>query len=75
MTKPRKKPGIRYHALLVQPSPEFEPTNWQDKPEHYRVLEYLGPKLFRGRADAWRFLHNHQAIETGDRRSWAIYID
>ena len=75
MTKPRIKPSTRYHAFLVQTSPEFEPTNWQDKPNQYRILEYLGPKRFKGRADAWRFLHNHQALETGNTAVWAIYVD
>lgn len=75
MSKPRKKPASLYHALLVEPDEEFNPRNWQDKPRQYRVLEYLGPKRFLGRADAWRFLHNHQALEKGKTNVWAIHVN
>jgi hypothetical protein len=75
MTKPRRKPATQYHAFIVEPMRGFRPRNWQDKPTHYRILEFLGPKRFKGRADAWKFLHNHQAIEQGDLSKWAIYID
>jgi hypothetical protein len=75
MTKLRKKPATQYHALLVEPTPDFSPTNWQDKPANYRIVEYLGPKQYRGRADAWRFMHNHEALENGQIETWAIYVD
>jgi hypothetical protein len=76
MTKPRKKPATQYHAFLVEPMPGFAPNNWQQKPDHYRILEYVGPKHFKGRADAWKFLHNHDAIERGGEiTQWAIYLD
>ena len=73
MTKPRRKRPDSYHAFLVEPGPDFEPTNWQDKPRQYRILQYLGEKRFRGRADAWRFLHNHQALSIGNTSIWAIH--
>jgi hypothetical protein len=75
MTFPRRKPTTSFHAFLVEPMPGFKPTNWQDKPQHYRIVEYLGPKRFKGRADAWRFLHNHEAIDSGNVGTWAIYVD
>ena len=75
MTKPRKKPNTRFHAFIVEPMPGFTPRNWRQKPDHYRILEYLGPKHFKGRADTWRFLHNHDAIEQGDTTRWAICLD
>ena len=75
MTKLRPRPAAGYHAFLVQPLAGFEPKNWQDKPKHYRILEYVGSKLFLGRADAWRFLHNHQALEKGNFEAWAIYVE
>jgi hypothetical protein len=75
MTKPRKKPNTRFHAFLVEPKPGFKPTNWQQNPEHYRILEYIGPKHFIGRADAWKFLHNHEQMSRNSIKSWAIYLD
>lgn len=75
MTKLRKKPAPSFHAFLVEPLADFQPKNWQDKPKNYRILEYLGPKQYLGRADAWRFLHNHRALETGELQTWAIYVD
>ena len=75
MTKPRRKPANCYHAFLVKPSPGFKPTNWRDKPQHYRIVEYVGPKQFRGQVDAWRFLHNHDALTNGETDLWAIYVD
>ena len=75
MTKPRKKPRTKFHAFLVEPQPGFNPTNWQQTPEHYRILEYTGPINFLGRADAWRFMHNHDAIQSGQTGKWAMYLD
>jgi len=75
MTKPRRKPPTQIHAFLVEPMPGFTPTNWRQKPDHYRILDYVGPKHFKGRADAWKFLHNHNAIMRGDFNQWAIYLD
>ena len=75
MTKPRRKPATGYHAFLVEPMPGFSPTNWQDKPHHYRIVEYAGPKQFKGQVDAWRFLFNHKALANDDTRLWAIYVD
>ena len=75
MSKPRKKPNTRFHAFIVEPSPDFEPTNWQQTPRHYRIVSYVGPKDFRGSADAWKFLYNHDALSRGDQSRWAICLD
>jgi len=75
MTKPRRKPNTRFHAFIVEPSPDFRPTNWQQTPRHYRIVSYIGPKDFRGPADAWKFLHNHEALRSGDQTRWAICVD
>lgn len=75
MTKFRRKPATGYHAFLVEPTPDFAPTNWQDKPLHYRIIEYAGLKQFKGQVDAWRFLFNHRALADGDTKLWAIYVN
>lgn len=75
MTKPRRKPATQFHAFLVEPMPGFAPTNWRQKPDHYRILEYVGPKHFKGSADSWKFLHNHEALLRGETQRWAIYLD
>ena len=75
MTKPRRKPSSRFHAFIVEPSPDFQPSNWQQTPRHYRIVEYVGPKGLRGPADAWKFLHNHDALHRGDQKRWAICLD
>ena len=75
MTKPRRKPKTTYHAFLVEPAPGFAPSNWQQNPDYYKVIEYLGPKFFKGQADAWKFLHNHEKQNQGSIKTWAIYLD
>lgn len=67
-------PSINYHAFLVEPTGDFHPGNWQDKPSSYRIVEYLGQKKYRGDADAWRFLHNREAIRNASTQRWAIYV-
>lgn len=78
MTIIRRRPACatrHYHAFIVQPAEDFRPNSWQDIPRLYRVLEYVGAKQFRGPADAWRFLHNRAALESGDCKRWAICIE
>ena len=83
MTKFRKRPAQRFIAFLVQPTDDFEPNGWQDVPKNYRVIEYVGPKQFRGRADAWRFIENKTILDDfgendrPDRKinRWAVVID
>jgi hypothetical protein len=75
MTAIRKRKTSEYHAFLVKPMEAFCPNNWQQKPDSYQIIEYLGPKNRLGSVDAWRFLHNHQAIAQGKAAdSWAIYV-
>ncbi len=74
MTKLKSRPKTRYHAFIVEPDADFAPKNWQEKPANYRVIEYLGEKEFLGRADAWRFLHNHEAIESRNFKRWAVWV-
>jgi hypothetical protein len=59
----------------VEPEPGFEPKNWRDKPKSYRVIEYVGPKRFRGNADAWRFLHNQRQLQSNKLDAWAILLN
>lgn len=75
MSKPRRKPTTNFLAFLVDPAPDFQPTNWQQVPKHYRILEFVGPKHFKGRADAWKFLHNHDQLNQDKIQTWAIYLD
>ena len=77
MTKPRRRPAQRYIAFLVEPEDGFSPSGWQDIPKNYRVVEFIGPKQFRGRADAWRFLENRAALENAEQgiKRWAVVID
>ena len=78
MTKLRrlsKNSNSRFHAFVVEPSPGFKPKNWRQNPQHYRIVSYVGPKEFRGAADAWKFLFNHEALGRGDQTRWAICLD
>jgi hypothetical protein len=71
----RTKTKSEYHAFLVKPTADFCPSNWQEKPESYQIIEYLGPRQRLGRVDAWRFMHNHDAITQGTAQDgWAIYV-
>lgn len=63
-----------YHAFIVQPVGDFNPANWQGVPQSYRIVEYVGQKKHRGDADAWRFLHNRQAISDASLNRWAIVV-
>ena len=75
MTAIRKRTDTNYHAFLVKPAEDFSPINWQQKPESYQIIEYLGPRNRLGSVDAWRFMHNHTAIEQGTTSDgWAIYV-
>jgi hypothetical protein len=75
MTKLKSRPKVHYQAFLVEPEPDFAPKNWRDKPRSFRVIEYIGAKQFLGRADAWRFLHNHKALESNQTKVWAIVVE
>jgi hypothetical protein len=83
LTSFRKRPTQRFIAFLVHPAEDFSPRSWQDVPKYYRVVEHVGPKQFRGRADAWRFIENKTFLdefaESDDpnRRidRWAVVID
>ena len=65
-----------YHAFIVEPVDAFTPVNWQGIPQSYRIVEYVGQKKHRGDADAWRFLHNRQALgsDQASLRRWAIVV-
>ena len=63
-----------YHAFIVEPVDAFDPANWQGVPPSYRIVEYVGQKKHRGDADAWRFLHNRQAIGDASLNRWAIIV-
>lgn len=63
-----------YHAFIVEPVGDFAPANWQGVPQSYRIVEYVGQKKHRGDADAWRFLHNRQAIGDASLNRWAIVV-
>jgi len=85
LTKPRIRPTQRYIALIVKPLPGFNPSSWQDVPQTYRVIEFVGPKQFRGRADAWRFMENKAVLDEWKNEQgimqkdpiqrWAVVID
>lgn len=63
-----------YHAFIVEPVDAFAPVNWQAVPSSYRIVEYVGQKKHRGDADAWRFLHNREAIGEAALGRWAIIV-
>lgn len=85
MTKFRNRPAQKYIAIVVKPASDFRPTNWRDTPRNYEVLELVGPKDFRGRADAWRFVENKAELDRRKSASlnpirdaverWAIVVD
>jgi len=50
-------------AMVVEPTEEFQPSNWQDTPRAYRIVQLAGNKKHRGDADAWRFLFNPRRNE------------
>ena len=75
MTKLRRRPPTRFLTFIVEPAPGFEPKNWRQTPDHYRILECVGPMYFLGSADAWKFLHNHEALRQQSTNRWALFLD
>lgn len=73
MTKARKRP-TGYMRFLVEPAENFSPTNWQQTPSSYRIIEFAGTVAMLGQADSWKFLHNHAAIRNGGTCNWAIHV-
>lgn len=73
MSKPRIRPR-GYLTLIVEPESEFTPTNWRETPSSYRILESGGTFAFLGQADAWKFMHNQAALQSGQVGRWAIRI-
>ncbi len=63
-----------FHTFIVQPDVDFKPRNWQDRPANYRIVQSTGQQHLRGKVDAWRFLVNKLALESGNTRRWAISI-
>ncbi len=61
-------------AMVVEPTEEFQPSNWQDTPRAYRIVQLAGNKKHRGDADAWRFLFNRDAMKNGQVNRWAIWV-
>lgn len=72
VTKQNKRD--QFVAMVVEPTEEFEPGNWQDIPRAYRIVKLAGSKKHRGDADAWRFLFNRDAIKNGSVNRWAIWV-
>ena len=64
----------QFVAMIVEPTEDFEPGNWQDTPRGYRIVELAGAKKHRGDADAWRFLFNRDAMKNGHVNRWAIWV-
>jgi len=85
LSRLRKRPAQRFIAFFVKPLPGFSPTSWQDVPKNYRVIDYVGPKQFRGRADAWRFMKNKSVLDDAKNANgptdkkiierWAVVIE
>ena len=73
MTKPRTKTK-GYLTFVVEPTGDFAPTNWQETPASYRIIEFVGPKRLLGEADSWKFLHNQAALRQNNLARWAIHI-
>lgn len=73
MTKPRTKTR-GYLTFVVEPTSDFTPTNWQEVPASYRIVEFSGAKRLLGEADSWKFLHNQAALRQNSLSSWAIHI-
>jgi hypothetical protein len=64
----------QFVAMVVEPSEEFVPSNWQDTPKAYRIVELAGNMKHRGDADAWRFLFNRDVMKVGPVDRWAIWV-
>jgi hypothetical protein len=59
---------------LVRPVGEFNAKNWQDQPKRFAIVQEVSKTPSRGKADAWRFLFNHQALSSGSVQVWAIWL-
>ena len=71
----KKSKTTQFVAMVVEPTANFHPSNWQDTPQSYRVVEVTGNKKHRGEADAWRFLFNRDALKAnGSIRRWGIWV-
>ncbi len=70
----KKNRSDQFVAMVVEPTEDFQPSNWQDTPRAYRIVELAGNKKHRGDADAWRFLFNRNAIKNGKVNRWAIWV-
>ena len=80
MTAIRKRNKTDYHAFLVEPTEDFCPSNWQQKPESYRIIKYLGPRNRLGQrrrvavhAQSRRHPARHGGRRLGDLRSIAPF--
>ena len=60
-----------YTVQIVEPVGSFLPSNWQTRPELFRVLQTLTFR-FRGEADSERFLFNQKSLGSGTVSRWAV---
>ena len=71
----KKSKTKQFIAMVVEPIANFRPSNWQDTPQSYRVVEITGNKKHRGEADAWRFLFNRDVLKAnGSIQRWGIWV-
>ena len=64
----------RYRCYLVQPTCDFKPTNWQQRPTRFKIVSRVDTTNRRGKADAAKFLHNTDAMNQGDVESWYVVL-
>lgn len=71
---PRFRP-VCYRCFLVRPLGDFSPRSWQDCPKHFAIIERVKTSPLLGKVDAWKWLHNTQAIERQSTDCWAIHLN
>ncbi len=71
-----RNPAPRYRLLIVRSAdPAFESNDWRTKPQHFAIVSDQGLRRFRGKADAFRFTFNQNAIANQRFDQWAIVIE
>jgi hypothetical protein len=73
MTSLQTRTPTNYRCYLVEVTePNWNPDSWQTKPRRMKIIRRIADTPFRGRADAWKFLHNMAALANGTSRTWLM---
>ena len=63
-----------FRCYLVQPTGDFKPTNWRQRPKRFKIVSRIDTTPRRGKADAAKFLHNLGAMTQSSIDSWYVVL-